>query len=56
MVLGDMKVEDFRGGSHGSSRFAPISEGRFSFQGVPDSDSTRAQARTMEEASWMART
>lgn len=48
MVLGDTKVEEFRGGSNGIFQVRTDQQGRFSFQGVPDSSSPMARARMME--------
>jgi uncharacterized GH25 family protein len=48
MVLGDTKPEEFRGGSHGVFQVRTDRDGRFSFQGVPDSDFTAAQVGLLE--------
>jgi len=49
ILLGDTKPEEFRGGSHGVFQVRTDREGRFSFQGVPDSDFTAAQAGLLED-------
>ena len=49
MVLGDTKPEDF-GSRHGFFQVRTDSQGRFSFQGVPASDSA-AQAGMLKEES-----
>jgi beta-lactamase regulating signal transducer with metallopeptidase domain/uncharacterized GH25 family protein len=48
MVLGDMKPEEFGGGSHGVFQIRTDHDGRFSFQGVPNSDFSAAEARFLE--------
>jgi beta-lactamase regulating signal transducer with metallopeptidase domain/protocatechuate 3,4-dioxygenase beta subunit len=50
MVLGDTRVDEFRGGSHGIFQVRTDQDGRFSFQGVPDGDFARGLARILEES------
>lgn len=48
MVLGETRPEEFRGGSHSVFQVRTDRDGRFTFQGVPDSDFTAAQTRMLE--------
>ena len=47
-VLGDLKLEELRIGNGGIFQVRTDRDGRFSFQGMPDTDSLAARSRMME--------